>query len=78
MAKKFEWHRLHKYEENLDNKCYEEAWEIVTENYGVDEIEQLTEDMINEIETFQNTVNEFSPYHYALQRIINDFHDNID
>lgn len=48
----FTWERIHKWDENIESKITEEAYDYVEDFYGVDDIYSLTEDQIREISEF--------------------------
>ena len=50
----YDWPRSHKVEDNLMMEINEVVWEHVLEHFGVDEIEDLSEEQIAEVETFRN------------------------
>ena len=50
----YDWARIHKVEDNLMMDINELVWQHVLEHYGVDEIEDLSEEQIGEIESFRN------------------------
>ena len=50
----YDWPRNHKVEDNLMMEINEVVWEHVLEHFGVDEIEDLSEEQIAEVESFRN------------------------
>ena len=67
----FEWNRIHKSEEYLDNIISETVFDYVCQFYNVEDILELSHDQIVEIETFRNDVlSEYSP----LQRGFSDLY----
>ena len=44
----FEWHRMHKWEENIESEVTDAVEQQVTEQYGVDSVVDLTEEQICE------------------------------
>lgn len=48
----FEWPRIHKWEDNILREIDESVQEYVFEFYGVEEIEELTEEQIEELRDF--------------------------
>jgi len=52
----FEWGNIYRYEEEIDNRIAEEANEYVREYYDVDDTDKLTEDQINELREFVDTL----------------------
>jgi len=50
----YDWPRSHKVEDNLMMEINEIVYEHVLEHFGVDEIEDLSEEQIAEVETFRS------------------------
>jgi hypothetical protein len=48
----FEWNRMYKWDENYERQMVEDVSEYIREYYNVEEIEDLTQEQINEIEEF--------------------------
>jgi len=68
----FEWHRIHKWEDNLYNYANEWVEEYIFEYYGVDEITDLTEQQISEIQDFMETdLDEYSPLRPGFYNLVN-------
>ena len=68
----YEWPRIHKVEDNFYMDISEVVWEQVSDHYGVDEIEELTEEQIAELEDFRtNYLNEYSIMQAGYSNIIN-------
>jgi len=67
----YEWPRIHKVEDNYYMEISEVVWEHVSEHYGVDDIEDLTEEQIDELEDFRtNHLNEYSIMQAGYSNII--------
>jgi hypothetical protein len=49
----FEWQRIHKHEDAVENDIFERVKEAVGNYYEVENIENLTQEQINEIEKWQ-------------------------
>ena len=56
----YDWPRVHKVEDNLMMDINELVYEHVLEHFGVDEIEDLSEEQIAEIEVFRLQLSEYS------------------
>ena len=68
----YAWPRIHKVEDNFYMDISEVVWEQVSDHYGVDEIEELTEEQIAELEDFRtNYLNEYSIMQAGYSNIIN-------
>jgi len=50
----FEWHRIHKHEEQVENDIYDRVSEQVCSFYNVEDIAELSEDQIAEIKKWAN------------------------
>lgn len=48
----FDVPKIHKWAENIENTLTEWAHEQIQEHYGIDEMEELTEEQIGEIQEF--------------------------
>ena len=68
----YEWPRIHKVEDNFYMEISEVVWEQVSDHYGVDEIEELTEEQIAELEDFRtNELAEYSLLQAGYSNLIN-------
>ena len=45
----FEWHRMHKHEEQIENDVYDRVMTQILEHYEIEELSQLTEAQWEEI-----------------------------
>ena len=48
----FEWHRIHKHEEQIENDIFDRVCEQVREHYEIEDVVELTKEHIAEIEHF--------------------------
>ena len=69
----FEWNRIHKWEENHERNITEDVEEFICEHYGVESIEELTQDQIEELEVFRSELNEYSVMQIGFSNIINNW-----
>jgi hypothetical protein len=68
----FEWNRIHKSEEYLDNIISETVFDYVCQFYNVEDILELSHDQIVEIDKFRyDVLSEYSP----LQRGFSDLYN---
>jgi hypothetical protein len=68
----FEWNRIHKSEEYLDNIISDTVFEYVCQFYNVEDILELSHDQIVEIDKFRyDILSEYSP----LQRGFSDLYN---
>jgi hypothetical protein len=72
----FEWNRIHKWEENIERDVTDAVYERVTEHYGVEEIEELTAEQVQELELYRNeSLNEYSVMQIGFSNLINHWED---
>ena len=69
----FEWDRLHKWEENHERNITEDVEEHICEHYGIESIEELTQDQIEELETYRSDLNEYSIMQIGFSNVINNW-----
>jgi len=69
----FEWNRIHKWEENHERNITEDVEEYICENYGIESIEELTQDQIEELEVFRSELNEYSVMQIGFSNVINNW-----
>lgn len=53
---KFEIHKLHKFEDWLEQECTEYAVERILEHFGVDAVEELTKDQIMQVVDYSEEI----------------------
>lgn len=66
----FEWNRIHKWEENIEAQVKDSVFEYVMEYYGVDEIQELTQQQLDEIMIFKEELNEYSVMQWGFNELI--------
>jgi hypothetical protein len=72
----FEWNKMYKWEENYERTIDDDIAEYVCEQYGVESIEDLTEDQIKEIQAYQEEfVSEYSVMNGGFFRLYNTWED---
>lgn len=70
----YEWPRIHKAEENIESTITEWVFDHVFEHFGVDDVSELTLEMVQEIESFRDEkLNEFSPMQWGYSNLINQW-----
>ncbi|MEK9700227.1 MAG: hypothetical protein VW270_30880 [Candidatus Poseidoniales archaeon] len=70
----FEWYKLYKWEENIESEVTDRVFDYVYEYYGIENIEELTEEQIAEIREFtENTLNEYSPIQWGFSNLFNQW-----
>jgi len=72
----FEWPKLYKWEDNIESQVTDGVFEYVCEHYGIDEVEELTEEQIEEIREFADDLNEYSPITWGFNNLFN-YLDNL-
>jgi len=72
----FEWNRIHKWEDNIESQVTDSVYDYVMEYYGVDDIEELTDDQIEEIDAFRtDELNEYSPMQWGFSNLLSTLED---
>ena len=70
----FEWHRMHKHEEQIENDVYERVSEQILEHYGLEDLSELTEEQWIEIHKWQEeNVSEYSPMNMGFSDCYNQW-----
>ena len=69
----FDWPRSHKWEENIEREVTDGLTELIQEQYGVEEIHELTEEQINEVMAFREELSEYSPLQWAFSNVYNQW-----
>ena len=73
----FEWHRMHKWEENFEREATDGVEEQICEHYGVEDALELTREQLLEVVAFRDEhVSEFSPMFIGFNNIINRWEDD--
>ena len=65
----FEWHRIHKWEENIERDITDAVEQQIMEHYDVEDITTLTEEQMNEVMAFREELNEFSVMQWGFSNI---------
>ena len=72
----FEWSKIYKSEEWFEQQATEWVFDYVCEFYDVEDIEDLTEEQIEEIVQYrENDLNEYSPMQMGFSNIITQWED---
>ena len=75
----FHWDRMYKHEENIERDITERVEEYVCEFYNVETIFDLTENNIDDLESFANNdLNEYSVMQVGFRNIINNWESSLD
>jgi hypothetical protein len=69
----FDWPRSHKWEENIEREVTDGLTELIQEQYGVEEIHELTEEQLNEVMAFREELSEYSPLQWAFSNVYNQW-----
>ena len=67
----FEWHRIHKHEEQIENDIYSRVNDQILEHYGVEEVYDLTSKQIEEVQEFADEIGEYSIMYSGFMDCIN-------
>ena len=67
----FEWPRIHKWEERIESDVTDSVYEVVCEHYGIDEIDELTPEQLDEVTAFRDELNEYSLMQIGFSNLIN-------
>ena len=72
----FEWHRMHKWEENIERDVTEGLEEQLCEHYGVEDVLELTTEQMDEVIKFREEyVSEYSPMNWGFSNVIMRWED---
>lgn len=72
----FDWPRMHKWEENIERDVTDAVEEQVMEQYGVDDISDLTKEQMAEIQAWREEhVSEYSPMNWGFSNLYNRWED---
>lgn len=75
----FHWDRMYKHEENIERDITERVEEYVCEFYNVETIFDLTENNIDDLESFANNdLNEYSVMQVGFRNIINNWESSLN
>ena len=73
----FDWNRIHKHEEQVENDIYDRVAEQICEFYNVEDIADLTSEQMNEVRAFvDNELSEFSIMQRGFTDVFNYYEDN--
>ena len=69
----FEWHRMHKHEEQIENDIYKRVCEQVCEHYEIEDVTELSKEQIAEIEHYlEEYVSEYSVMRSGFSDLFNN------
>ena len=72
----FEWNRIHKWEDNLEQSITESVFEVICEFYGVDDASELTQEQRDDVEGFrENDLSEYSVMQIGFSNFISYWDD---
>ena len=69
----FEWPKIYKVEEQIEQQSVDWVYEYVCEFYDVEDIEELTEEQINEIDKYRDGLSSYSVMQFGFSNIINQW-----
>ena len=68
----FQVNKMHKLQDQIESLTYDWVWEDIQEQYGVEEVEQLNQEQIDEISTFAESEECYEGYVSMTLRSICD------
>jgi hypothetical protein len=71
----FEWNKIHKYEDNYEREITDNVYDYVRDYFDVDEIDDITEEQMDQVKTFRDEYNEYSVMQIGFSNMINDWED---
>jgi len=74
----FEWYKIYKHEDNIEADVTERVYNYVCEYYGLENVEELTEEQIEEVRAFADELNEYSPMMIGFNNLFNYLEDYVD
>lgn len=73
----FEWYKIYKHEDNIEADVTERVYNYVCEYYGLENVEELTEEQIEEVRAFADELNEYSPMMIGFNNLFNYLEDYV-
>ena len=74
---KFEVRKMHKLSDQIEQLAYDWAWEDVTEHFGIEEVEDLTAEQVDEIYSYSESEECYEGYvGTVLRTICNQWEDS--
>ena len=73
----FEWYKIYKHENNIEADVTERVYDYVCEYYGLENVEELTEEQIEEVRAFADELNEYSPMMIGFNNLFNYLEDYV-
>jgi hypothetical protein len=67
----FQWNRIHKHEEQIEQDIYSRVNDQIIEHYGVEEIYNLTSEQIEEVQKFADELGEYNVMYRGFIDCIN-------
>ena len=72
----FQWHRMHKWGENIERDVTEGLEEQICEHYGVEDVLELSSEQMDEVRAFREEhVSEYSPMNWGFSNVIMRYED---
>jgi len=73
----FEWPKMHKIDEWIEGEITEAVEERITEFYGIEDTNDMTEEQVESISKFREEhVHEYSPLQWGFSNVIRAWEDN--
>jgi hypothetical protein len=64
---------MYKWEENHERNITEDVEEYICEHYGIESIEDLTKEQIDELEVYRGELHEYSIMRIGFSNVINNW-----
>ncbi len=73
----FDWNRIHKHEEQVENDIFDRVSEQICSFYNVEDVADLTIEQMDEVRTFvDNDLSEYSIMQRGFTDVFNYWEDN--
>ena len=73
----FDWNRIHKHEEQVENDIFDRVSEQICSFYNVEDVADLTIEQMNEVRAFvDNDLSEYSIMQRGFTDVFNYWEDN--
>ncbi len=71
----FEWKKIHKHEDQIEQDVTDRVYEYVCEYYNIEDITDLTKQQHAELVTYWNETNQYSVMLIGFSNLINHWED---
>jgi hypothetical protein len=70
MSDKYDWPKIYKAEENLEQQINESVFDHICWFFDVEDVSELTEEQYEEVVAFREELNEYSPMQWGFSNFI--------